>query len=62
MIYQNIKKIADKKGMSIRQVERDADITLSSIYHWNEIKPSVDKVAKVAKVLGVSVEELLGCE
>lgn len=59
MIYQNIKKIADEKGLSIRQVEQNAGITLSSIYHWDRIKPSVDKVANVAKVLGVSVEKLL---
>lgn len=59
MIYQNIKKIADEKGISIRKIELDTGITPSSIYHWNEIKPSVDKVAKVAKYLGVSVEELL---
>lgn len=59
MIYQNIKKIADEKGLSIRQIEQNADITLSSIYHWDRITPSVDKVAKVAKYLGVTIEELL---
>lgn len=59
MIYQNIKKIADEKRVSIRKIEIDTGITLSSIYHWDEIKPSVDKVAKVAKYLGVSVETLL---
>lgn len=59
MIYQKIKEIADSKGVSIRKIELDAGITPSSIYHWNEIKPSVDKVAKVAKYLGVTVEELI---
>ena len=59
MIYQKIKEIADSKGVSIRKIELDTRITPSSIYHWNEIKPSVDKVAKVAKYLGVTVEELI---
>lgn len=59
MIYQNIKSIADSQGISIRKIELDTGITPSSIYHWNEIKPSVDKVAKVAKYLGVTVEEIL---
>lgn len=59
MIYQNIKKIAGEKRISIRKIEQEAEITPSSIYHWNEVKPSVDKVAKVAKVLEVSIEELL---
>lgn len=59
MIYQNIKSIADSQGISIRKIELDTGITLGSIYHWDKIKPSVDKVAKVAKYLGVTVEELL---
>lgn len=59
MIYQNIKEIADSKGISIRKIEIDTGIVLGSIYHWNEVKPSVDKAAKVAKYLGVTVEQLL---
>jgi transcriptional regulator with XRE-family HTH domain len=59
MIYNNIKSIADSKGISIRKIETDTGIVLGSIYHWNEVKPSVDKVAKVAKYLGVSIEKLL---
>lgn len=59
MLYQNIKSIADSKKISIRKIEIDTGIVLGSIYHWDEIKPSVDKVAKVAKHLGVTVEELI---
>lgn len=59
MLYQNIKSIADSKKISIRKIEIDTGIVLGSIYHWDEIKPSVDKVAKVAKYLGVTVEKLL---
>lgn len=59
MIYQNIKSIADSQNISIRKIEQDTGITLGSIYHWNDIKPSVDKVVKVAKYLGVTVEQLL---
>ena len=59
MIYQNIKTIADSKGISIRKIEIDTGIVLGSIYHWNEVKPSVDKVAKVASYLGTTIEELI---
>ena len=59
MIYQNIKSIADSQKVSIRKIEQDTGITLGSIYHWNDVKPSVDKVAKVANYLGVTVEDLL---
>lgn len=59
MIYQNIKSVADSQKVSIRKIEQDTGITLGSIYHWNDVKPSVDKVVKVANYLGVTVEELL---
>ena len=59
MIYQNIKSIADSQKVSIRKIEQDTGITLGSIYHWNDVKPSVDKVVKFANYLGVTVEELL---
>ena len=59
MIYQNIKSIAAAKGISIRKIEMDTGIVLGSIYHWDEVKPSVDKVLKVANYLGTTVEELL---
>ena len=59
MIYQNIKSIADSQKVSIRKIEQETGITLGSIYHWNDVKPSVDKVAKVANYLGVTVEDLL---
>lgn len=59
MIYQNIKSIADSKNISIRKIEKETGIVLGSIYHWDEVKPSVDKVAKVAKYLNTTVEELI---
>lgn len=60
MLYANVKSLADKKGVSILQIERECDIKPSSIYHWDENKPSYDKVARVAKYLGTTVEELIG--
>lgn len=59
MLYQNIKKIAKAKGISVRRIELRTGLTLGSIYGWDKKIPSVDKVAKVAKYLGVSIEELL---
>lgn len=59
MIYQNIKSLADSKKISIRKIEKETGIVLGSIYHWDEIKPSVDKVLKVARYLGTTVEELV---
>ena len=59
MLYEKIKAIADEKGISILQIERQCEIKPSSIYHWNEVKPSYDKVLAVANYLGTTVEELV---
>lgn len=58
MLYENVKRIADAQNVSILQIERECGIKPSSIYHWNENKPSYDKVLLVARYLKVSVEEL----
>lgn len=58
MLYENVKRIADAQNVSILQIERECGIKPSSIYHWNENKPSYDKVVLVAKYLGTTVEEL----
>lgn len=59
MIYQNIKAIAISKKIPISKIEEDCNITPRYICTWDKIKPSVDKVAKVAEYLGVSIEELI---
>lgn len=58
MLYQKIKSIAKSKNISIRRIELDTGITPCSIYHWDKITPSFEKVAKVADYLGVPMEEL----
>lgn len=59
LIYDNIRAICEKKGFSIKQVERDLGFSNSSICKWNECEPSVWKVQKVADYLGVTMEYLL---
>ena len=58
MIYDNIKAIADKKGMSIAEIEKKAQIGNGIIGKWKESIPNVDSLVKVAKVLNVSISTL----
>lgn len=58
MIYDNIKAIADKKGLSIAEIEKRAQIGNGIIGKWKESTPNVDSLVKVAKVLGVSINTL----
>ena len=61
MIGDNIKKIRKKTGLTRDRLARKADIpytTLTKLESNVVKKPSIQTVAKIAKTLGVSVEEL----
>ena len=59
MIYDEIKKIATEKGLSIRAIEMKAGIGNGVIDDWNERSPSINNLQKVAEVLEVPVGDLL---
>lgn len=60
MLYETIKAIAKENKIPIYKIEEELGFAQGSICKWNEIKPSYDKVLRVAQILGVSVEELVG--
>ena len=59
MLYNNIKSISKSKGIPIYKIEEDLVLARGSISKWTTVNPGIDKVAKVAKYLGVTVEELI---
>ena len=59
MFFDKVKSLAAEKGMSYNKLEMEAGLTRNSIYKWASSTPSVDKVAAVAKVLGVTIDELM---
>jgi len=61
-IGENIKRLRTKQGLSQDDLARKADLkysTLAKIEGDFITKPGVQMVAKIAKVLGVSIEELI---
>lgn len=61
-IGENIKKLRTKQGISQDDLARKAGLkysTLAKIEGDFVTKPGVQMIAKIAKVLGVSMEELL---
>ena len=61
-IGENIKRLRTKQGLSQDDLARKADLkysTLAKIDGDFVTKPGVQMVAKIAKVLGVSIEELI---
>lgn len=57
-LYENIQRIARAQNLSLRDVESRAGLGRNTIYRWKQAQPSRSSAAKVAKVLGVPVENL----
>ncbi len=61
-IGDNIKKIRAKKGLTQDDLVRKSGVkhtTLTKIESNVVLKPTVQTVAKIAKALGVAIEDLL---
>lgn len=59
-IYDKIKKFCEEKDVSITYVEKKAGLGNGLISKWNDSVPSVVNLKKVANVLEVTVDELIG--
>lgn len=59
-IYDRIKEISNKKGVSIDYVNDKAGLSNKAIYGWKKSTPKADNLQKVADVLHVSTDYLLG--
>ncbi len=59
MLATKIRSLCRERGISITDLEKKADLGKNTIYYWNDIEPGVEKVKRVADVLGGTVDELL---
>lgn len=59
-IVQRIKLVCKNKKTSIAATARAAGISENAIYTWDKNIPSIEKIAKVARFLDVSIDYLLG--
>lgn len=59
VVFDNIKKYAKMRGMSLSEVNDKAGLKTNIIYSWKKKEPSINKIESVARVLGVTVDELL---
>lgn len=58
-IYHKIKTLAKKQGITIEALEDQCGLGRNTMNRWTETMPSADKLARVAKALGTTVEALL---
>ena len=62
-LASNIKKLREAKGLSQEKLARLADVannTLIKMESGENQNPTLDTLKKVAKALGVSVDDLIG--
>lgn len=62
MIAENIKRIRKKKGISQDKLSKLADVTLTTLTKIESrinTNPTVKTMQKIAKALGVGVDDLL---
>lgn len=64
-LKQNIVNIVKQKGLSIRKLERDAGLHknyISNFLHNKSKNPGIDSIIKIAEVLDVTIDQLIGKE
>lgn len=59
-VFDRVKELADRKGMSIGDVEEKVGMGKNAIYKWKRQKAATDKLELVADYFNVSVDFLLG--
>ena len=59
-LVERIKKISKQRGWNVKTTAKKAGIGENSIYRWKTQNPTSESLAKVANVLGVSTDYLLG--
>lgn len=59
-IVQRIKDLASVKHLTLAELERIVGISNGQIRKWDDSKPGIDKIQKVADYFDVSIDYLLG--
>lgn len=59
-VFDRVKKLAEKQGISIVELEEKLDFGRNSLYSWNKKTPNGDRLKKVADFFNVTTDYLLG--
>ena len=58
--FERIKETAKKRKMTLIEVNEKAGLGNRTIYNWRHVQPTINSLNKVAKVLDVTTNYLLG--
>lgn len=59
-LFDRIQEMANRRHLSLRELNEKAGLGTNAIYRWKKQKPSADKIQAVADALNVSTDYLLG--
>lgn len=59
MVYKAVKKLCDKKDVSVYKLEQELGFAASTILKWKKSIPTADKLKAVADYFKVPMEQLL---
>lgn len=59
-MFERIKDLAQKRGLTLVEVNDKAGLGTRSIYHWKKAKPSTNNLKAVANVLNTTIDYLTG--
>ncbi|ORI40797.1 helix-turn-helix domain-containing protein [Leuconostoc mesenteroides] len=59
-IFERTKETAQRQGLTVSMLEKRANLSENSLYTWKKSTPKADNLQKVADVLHVSTDYLLG--
>ena len=60
LIYKKVVELCEEKGISQRQLQRDLNLSVSTISRWKISTPRKDTLQAVAKYFNVSTDYLTG--
>lgn len=58
--YEKIKKLADKRRISLTKLEEDLGYSRNTLYKLKSQKPNAERISEIADYFNVSTDYLLG--
>lgn len=58
--YEKIKRVSKQKGVPFYKLEIRANLSSGSISKWKTVSPSAKAIKRVAVLLDVTADELIG--
>ena len=59
VLFNNIKSLCDKKGISISKLEKECGFGPGTIYKWKTVSPALVNLQKVTDYFKVTINKLV---